>query len=46
MKRESGVKVDIMIKLRDILSTEIQEATLVLFLLTLHFINALIKHCC
>lgn len=46
MKRKSDIKIDRMIKLSDVLSTEVQEAIQVIFLLTLHFIDALTKHCC
>lgn len=46
MKRKSDIKIDRMIKLSDVLSTEVQEATQVIFLITLRFIDALVKHCC
>lgn len=46
MKRKSDIKIDRMIKLSAVLSTEVLEATQVIALLTLHFINLLIKHCC
>lgn len=43
MKSESGIKIDRMIKLSDVLSTEVHKATQVVFLLSLHFINAFVK---
>lgn len=44
---EEGVwHKDRMIKLSAVVSIEVQEAAQVIFLLPLHFINALIKHCC
>jgi len=41
-----GMKIDRMGKPSTVLFTEVQETKLVIFLLTLHSINALIKHCC
>lgn len=39
-----GIKIDRMSKPSTVLSTEVQEATQVIFSLSLHFINASLKH--